>query len=218
MHLRFASRARLLPRNEHATRRATTSSLKQTTLTLRALVISCCATTKLASHGRAARSANPTPASLPFHTATQQLECALRCAPSSRLGWWCGSWHTGALRCLRELHTARRRPSLLTTLLAALLAMTMLNTLALVRGWTRVFVPCTPLVGANMAATTAIPTTLARALAFALNVTLTPRRTTAIAIPQRRLTVFAGLRATCESVGLTGHAKAFDVFVLSDSY
>ncbi len=30
-------------------------------------------------------------------------------------------------------------------------------------------------------------------------------------------TVFAGLRATCESVGTTGHAAAFDVFVLSDS-
>lgn len=30
-------------------------------------------------------------------------------------------------------------------------------------------------------------------------------------------TVFAGLRATCESVALTGHVKAFDVFVLSDS-
>lgn len=31
-------------------------------------------------------------------------------------------------------------------------------------------------------------------------------------------TVFAGLRATCESVAATGHVKAFDVFVLSDSY
>ena len=30
-------------------------------------------------------------------------------------------------------------------------------------------------------------------------------------------TVFAGLRATCESVALTGHTQAFDVFVLSDS-
>jgi membrane glycosyltransferase len=30
-------------------------------------------------------------------------------------------------------------------------------------------------------------------------------------------TVFAGLRATCESVAVTGHAPAFDVFVLSDS-
>ena len=30
-------------------------------------------------------------------------------------------------------------------------------------------------------------------------------------------TVFAGLRATCESVALTGHNQAFDVFVLSDS-
>ncbi len=30
-------------------------------------------------------------------------------------------------------------------------------------------------------------------------------------------TVFAGLRATCESVAATGHAGAFDVFVLSDS-
>ncbi|MBT3065981.1 glucans biosynthesis glucosyltransferase MdoH [Rhodoferax sp. U11-2br] len=30
-------------------------------------------------------------------------------------------------------------------------------------------------------------------------------------------TVFAGLRATCESVALTAHVKTFDVFVLSDS-
>jgi membrane glycosyltransferase len=30
-------------------------------------------------------------------------------------------------------------------------------------------------------------------------------------------TVFAGLRATCESVALTSHVRAFDVFVLSDS-
>ena len=30
-------------------------------------------------------------------------------------------------------------------------------------------------------------------------------------------TVFAGLRATCESVAATGHVRAFDVFVLSDS-
>ncbi|HEY3048122.1 MAG TPA: glucans biosynthesis glucosyltransferase MdoH, partial [Polaromonas sp.] len=30
-------------------------------------------------------------------------------------------------------------------------------------------------------------------------------------------TVFAGLRATCESVASTGHTQAFDVFVLSDS-
>jgi len=30
-------------------------------------------------------------------------------------------------------------------------------------------------------------------------------------------TVFAGLRATCESVAATGHAATFDVFVLSDS-
>ncbi|HET8744448.1 MAG TPA: glucans biosynthesis glucosyltransferase MdoH [Ramlibacter sp.] len=30
-------------------------------------------------------------------------------------------------------------------------------------------------------------------------------------------TVFAGLRATCESVAATGHARVFDVFVLSDS-
>ena len=30
-------------------------------------------------------------------------------------------------------------------------------------------------------------------------------------------TVFAGLRATCESVAVTGHTQAFDVFVLSDS-
>ncbi len=31
-------------------------------------------------------------------------------------------------------------------------------------------------------------------------------------------TVFAGLRATCESVAATGHAGTFDVFILSDSY
>ncbi|MDF1484765.1 glucans biosynthesis glucosyltransferase MdoH [Ramlibacter sp. H39-3-26] len=31
-------------------------------------------------------------------------------------------------------------------------------------------------------------------------------------------TVFAGLRATCESVAATGFARQFDVFVLSDSY
>ena len=31
-------------------------------------------------------------------------------------------------------------------------------------------------------------------------------------------TVFAGLRATCESVASTGHGATFDVFVLSDSY
>jgi membrane glycosyltransferase len=30
-------------------------------------------------------------------------------------------------------------------------------------------------------------------------------------------TVFAGLRATCESVAIAGHVRAFDVFVLSDS-
>ena len=30
-------------------------------------------------------------------------------------------------------------------------------------------------------------------------------------------TVFAGLRATCESVAATGHTRAFDVFVLSDT-
>jgi membrane glycosyltransferase len=30
-------------------------------------------------------------------------------------------------------------------------------------------------------------------------------------------TVFAGLRATCESVAVSGHVQAFDVFVLSDS-
>ncbi|MES2484057.1 MAG: glycosyltransferase, partial [Pseudomonadota bacterium] len=30
-------------------------------------------------------------------------------------------------------------------------------------------------------------------------------------------TVFAGLRATCESMATTGHARQFDVFVLSDS-
>ena len=31
-------------------------------------------------------------------------------------------------------------------------------------------------------------------------------------------TVFAGLRATCESLAATGHARQFDVFVLSDSF
>lgn len=31
-------------------------------------------------------------------------------------------------------------------------------------------------------------------------------------------TVFAGLRATCESVAATGHGQVFDVFVLSDSH
>lgn len=31
-------------------------------------------------------------------------------------------------------------------------------------------------------------------------------------------TVFAGLRATCESVAISGHVQAFDVFVLSDSH
>ena len=46
----------------------------------------------------------------------------------------------------------------------------------------------------------------------------TPR--TAIIMPicnEDVRTVFAGLRATCESVAATGHASAFDVFVLSDS-
>lgn len=47
-----------------------------------------------------------------------------------------------------------------------------------------------------------------------------PSARTAIIMPicnEDVATVFAGLRATCESVAATGHAPAFDVFVLSDS-
>jgi membrane glycosyltransferase len=50
--------------------------------------------------------------------------------------------------------------------------------------------------------------------------TLDPATRTAIIMPicnEDVRTVFAGLRATCESVALTGHVRAFDVFVLSDS-
>ncbi|MDM0068852.1 glucans biosynthesis glucosyltransferase MdoH [Variovorax sp. J31P207] len=50
---------------------------------------------------------------------------------------------------------------------------------------------------------------------------MNPEAQTAIIMPicnEDVATVFAGLRATCESVAATGHAKQFDVFVLSDSY
>jgi membrane glycosyltransferase len=50
---------------------------------------------------------------------------------------------------------------------------------------------------------------------------LDPATRTAIIMPicnEDVRTVFAGLRATCESVALTGHARSFDVFVLSDTY
>ncbi|MFZ3082603.1 glucans biosynthesis glucosyltransferase MdoH [Rhodoferax ferrireducens] len=50
--------------------------------------------------------------------------------------------------------------------------------------------------------------------------TLDAARRTAIIMPicnEDVRTVFAGLRATCESVALTKHVQAFDVFVLSDS-
>ena len=50
---------------------------------------------------------------------------------------------------------------------------------------------------------------------------MNPEARTAIIMPicnEDVATVFAGLRATCESVAATGHAKHFDVFVLSDSY
>ena len=50
---------------------------------------------------------------------------------------------------------------------------------------------------------------------------MNPDARTAIIMPicnEDVSTVFAGLRATCESVAATGHAKQFDVFVLSDSY
>jgi membrane glycosyltransferase len=50
---------------------------------------------------------------------------------------------------------------------------------------------------------------------------MNPEARTAIIMPicnEDVATVFAGLRATCESVASTGHARQFDVFVLSDSY
>jgi membrane glycosyltransferase len=50
--------------------------------------------------------------------------------------------------------------------------------------------------------------------------TLRPEARTAIIMPicnEDVATVFAGLRATCESVAATGHGRTFDVFVLSDS-
>jgi membrane glycosyltransferase len=50
---------------------------------------------------------------------------------------------------------------------------------------------------------------------------MNPEARTAIIMPicnEDVATVFAGLRATCESVAATGNAKQFDVFVLSDSY
>ena len=49
---------------------------------------------------------------------------------------------------------------------------------------------------------------------------MNPDARTAIIMPichEDVATVFAGLRATCESVAATGHASGFDVFVLSDS-
>jgi len=54
-----------------------------------------------------------------------------------------------------------------------------------------------------------------------VNHPMNPDARTAIIMPicnEDVATVFAGLRATCESVAATGHAKQFDVFVLSDSY
>jgi membrane glycosyltransferase len=50
---------------------------------------------------------------------------------------------------------------------------------------------------------------------------MNPAARTAIIMPicnEDVATVFAGLRATCESLAGTGHARQFDVFVLSDSY
>ena len=49
---------------------------------------------------------------------------------------------------------------------------------------------------------------------------MNPHARTAIVMPicnEDVATVFAGLRATCESVAATGHGRAFDVFVLSDT-
>ncbi|WP_061285391.1 glucans biosynthesis glucosyltransferase MdoH, partial [Hydrogenophaga intermedia] len=50
---------------------------------------------------------------------------------------------------------------------------------------------------------------------------MNPEARTAIIMPicnEDVATVFAGLRATCESLAATGESKVFDVFVLSDSY
>ncbi|MGE0351587.1 glucans biosynthesis glucosyltransferase MdoH, partial [Hydrogenophaga sp.] len=50
---------------------------------------------------------------------------------------------------------------------------------------------------------------------------MNPDARTAIIMPicnEDVATVFAGLRATCESLAATGHSNQFDVFVLSDSY
>jgi len=50
---------------------------------------------------------------------------------------------------------------------------------------------------------------------------MNPDARTAIIMPicnEDVATVFAGLRATCESLAATGHSQQFDVFVLSDSY
>ncbi len=50
---------------------------------------------------------------------------------------------------------------------------------------------------------------------------MNPDARTAIIMPicnEDVATVFAGLRATCESLAATGHSGQFDVFVLSDSY
>ncbi|MDO8904175.1 glucans biosynthesis glucosyltransferase MdoH [Hydrogenophaga sp.] len=50
---------------------------------------------------------------------------------------------------------------------------------------------------------------------------MNPDARTAIIMPicnEDVATVFAGLRATCESLAATGHNRQFDVFVLSDSY
>ncbi|MDM7942825.1 MAG: glucans biosynthesis glucosyltransferase MdoH [Hydrogenophaga sp.] len=50
---------------------------------------------------------------------------------------------------------------------------------------------------------------------------MNPDARTAIIMPicnEDVATVFAGLRATCESLAATGHARQFDVFVLSDSH
>jgi membrane glycosyltransferase len=50
---------------------------------------------------------------------------------------------------------------------------------------------------------------------------MNPDARTAIIMPicnEDVATVFAGLRATCESLAATGHSRQFDVFVLSDSY
>ncbi|AEG94557.1 candidate b-glucosyltransferase MdoH, Glycosyltransferase Family 2 [Ramlibacter tataouinensis TTB310] len=49
---------------------------------------------------------------------------------------------------------------------------------------------------------------------------MNPEARTALIMPicnEDVATVFAGLRATCESVAATGHVRQFDVFVLSDS-